>query len=227
MTDDKRNAPKHGKPYALLVYRKGRYPAWAMPGFLLAVAAFAVWWIWPPEVEAWSRWLWWDILGLDSSMPWLIAGIAGLLLMLLALVGPRSATVQARQEALRIGTLLGHIDIPYRHINVVRSVSFGYVYPPDQVAKVDRGWIKKFANETAVGVDMLSLPRGSLRKIGALLGPYVFSRKDKLFVFLVNDYMTLSREIDRYRMQDMEEQKRNPPKQDATDQLLGRLATRR
>ena len=212
----------------LLVYSRGRYRALAMPALLLAAAALAIYFLGPEQL--------WHGLGYeffkyylgDGALPWLVVGVACALLWLLVTLATRTAYVQARADAVVIGTPLWPIKVPYKHINVVRSVAFGNAFPPDKAKPADRGWIRRCESDTAVALDLLSLPKGSRRRLKAFLGPYVFSLENKQLVFLVQDWMGLSRELDRCRVQAMDAAKdAGARKRDVADNVLGRLSAKR
>ena len=214
--------------HALLVYRKGRYRALALPAFVLAVVALAIYFFGPEQLWHGFGYEFFKYYLGDGALPWLIVGVACALLWLLVMLATRTAHVQARPDAVVIGTPLWPIRIPYKHINIVRSVSFGQAFPPEKARRADRGWLRRCQNETAVALDLLSLPKGSRRRLNAFLGPYVFSLENKQLVFLVNDWMALSGELDRYRAQAMDREKDAAAgKRDVADNVFGRLSSRK
>lgn len=214
--------------HQLLVYSRGRYRALALPALVLAAVALAIYFLGPEQLWHGFGYEFFKYNLGDGALPWLITGVACAILWLLVTLATRTAYVQARPDAVVIGTPLWPIRIPYKHINVVRSVSFGQAFPPDKAKRADRGWLRRCQNETAVALDLLSLPKGSRRRFSAFLGPYVFSLENKQLVFLVKDWMALSGELDRFRAQAMDAAKdAGAGKRDVADNVFGRLSSRK
>lgn len=106
--------------------------------------------------------------------------------------------VQCRPNHLRIQTPLLRLAISYQRIHTVRPVVFKEMHPASQQRWSQRHFLEPFFPRTAVGLTVSSYPM-SLGMLRLLLGEYMFTRDAPGFLFVVDDWMTLSRQIDVFR----------------------------
>jgi hypothetical protein len=105
--------------------------------------------------------------------------------------------VQCRPTHIRIQTPLLRLAISYQRVHTVRPVVFKDMHPPSQQHWSQRHYLEPFFGRTAVGLTVSSYPM-SLGLLKVLLGEYMFTHDAPGFLFLVDDWMTLSRQIDVY-----------------------------
>lgn len=216
-------ARKSGVKHQLIVYRHSHYGTLRWPAFVLGVVALAVWALGPePLWHPWGEPLWVQAVG-DASFPWLLVALVCYVLWAFALLAPRLVYAQARPEGLRIGTPFWPLTVPYRSINTVRTVGFGQIFPATKAPGRDRGWLKEYAGQSAVAVDLLSMPF-SRDTLWAFLGPYVALPRDKMLCLLVKDWMAFSQELEHFRAQSLDEDKMRRMK-DSTDEMISRWHT--
>jgi hypothetical protein len=121
-----------------------------------------------------------------------------LLLFMATYVARFLSYVQCRPDHLRLQTPILRLAISYGRIQTVRPVKFGEQYPSEKQPWSQRRFLEPLSGLTAVGVAVRSYPI-ALRWLRFWLNDYLFLRDAPGFLFLVEDWMTLSREIDVYR----------------------------
>jgi hypothetical protein len=177
---------KPGKRFRLLFYERiyaiVRWPLW-----LIVLGLAVIWWRAP-------------FVGFLAPLDdWLLYA-AGLCLLLWAALNilQRIAYVQCFPAYFRIQTPLLRLAISYQRIRTVRPVVFKEMHPPSKQPWSQRHFLEPLFGLTGVGVTVSSYPM-PLRWLKLLLGRYMFTRDAPGFLFLVDDWMTLSRQIDVYR----------------------------
>jgi hypothetical protein len=182
-----RRAPgRSGRRFRLLLYNR-LYAAVVWPSILLLLALAVLWWYAP-------------FILLVAPFDQLIlyaAGLCALLLLATALARPLSY-VQCRPDHLRIQTPILRLAVSYQRVHTVRPVKFGDQYPSEKQRWSQRRFLEPLFGMTGVAVSVRSYPI-SLAWLKVWLNDYMFTRDAPGFLFLVNDWMTLSREIDVFR----------------------------
>lgn len=102
--------------------------------------------------------------------------------------------VQPRANHLRIITPFLRLKISYNRIRTSYPVEFSKTYPPDQMRWAQKRFLKPFFLKTALAVKLTQypLPHKFLR---LFLARQVFLPGQSGFLFLVEDWMSLSTEI--------------------------------
>jgi hypothetical protein len=177
---------KPGARFRLLQYER-LYQVARSPLWLIVIGLAVLWWR-APFVS---------FLAPFESIILYAAGLCLLCWAALALMR-RFAYVQCFPEALRIQTPLLRLAISYQRIHTVRPVVFKDMHPPSRQRWSQRHFLEPLFGLTGVGVTVSSYPM-PLRWLRPLLGEYMFTRDAPGFLFLVDDWMTLSRQIDVYR----------------------------
>ncbi|MBI3760298.1 MAG: hypothetical protein HY260_00335 [Chloroflexi bacterium] len=177
---------KPGRRYRLLLYER-LYAMIRWPCLLIAIATFALWWYAP------------GVTFLASRGDWLltVAILTGLL-FLASLVARYLSFVQCFPNFVRIQTPLYRVVISYQRVTQVRPIIFKEMYPPSKQRWSQRRFLEPFFGLTAVGINLTGYPL-SERWLRLWLNDYTFTRDIPGFMFLVGDWMSLSREIDGYR----------------------------
>lgn len=120
-----------------------------------------------------------------------LAAVLGFLLFLYAWVGARSAYVQCLPSHLRLNTPLYRLALSYTRIYTLRPVKAGTLLTQARQRKL----LAPYLGQTCVAVDLksLPLPRQWLRW---LIHPALFPNDSLTLMLLVDDWMTLSNEIE-------------------------------
>ncbi len=181
-----RERSRPGRRFRLLLYSRLYDTIW-WPLVLLLIALGALWWYAPFII----------FLAPFDDLVLFAAGLCALLLLGSALARPLSF-VQCRPNHLRIQTPIFRLAISYDRIVTVRPTKFSDQYPPTTQRWSQRRFLDPFFPATAVGVTVRSYPI-ALKWLKVWLNDYLFTRDAPGFLFLVDDWMSLSREIDVYR----------------------------
>jgi hypothetical protein len=175
-----------GRRFRLLLYKR-LYDTLVWPLALLMLLLAGLWWYAP-----FIPWL----APFDQLLLY-VEGLCALLLLGTALAHPLSF-VQCRPDHLRIQTPIFRLAVSYQRIHTVRPVKFSDQYPAEKQPWSQRRFLEPFFGLTAVGVTVRSYPI-ALKWLKVWLNDYLFTRDAPGFLFVVDDWMTLSREIDVYR----------------------------
>jgi hypothetical protein len=101
---------------------------------------------------------------------------------------------------LRIQTPFYPLAISYGRIKATRTPAFGQIVDPTKEKPARRAWLRPYWTKTVLVVDLYKYP---LKKfwLRLWLSPYMFTPGKPGFVFLVEDWMKLSRQLDDFRTQ--------------------------
>ena len=138
----------------------------------------------------------------DPPMPdlsWcgaVIGGIGALLWLYTRLL--RRAAVLCTPKGLLIRTPFYTLGLSYRRVEAARPVTFATLYSPQAEKGARRRLYDGVWGKTAIVVDLKSYPL-SPRLMRLWLPRYLFLPDGRGFVFVVEDWMGLSRCIDTYR----------------------------
>jgi hypothetical protein len=108
--------------------------------------------------------------------------------------------VQPRSDLFRIVTPFLRLNVSYRRVHSVHPAEFHKLYPPAEASWGERRFLRPFYGQTAVVVKLFDYPLHR-RFLRFFLPPHMFDPTGKGFVFLVSDWMALSREMDNLRGQ--------------------------
>ena len=130
---------------------------------------------------------------------WLAIFLVGLIYFYYAIL-MRRASIQVRQDSLRLqGPIIG-FNISYVRINSVTSANMEQHYSKDQLSRNERSLLKPFYYQTCMFIDLSSYPRRFKRR--RLYFPRIlFGTQHTGLICHVEDWMGLSQEIEQARSQ--------------------------
>jgi len=178
---------RRGKRFPLLVYvplgrRLGSL------GVLLALVSLVLWWLAPRTLHP-----------PFNGPPWrhviLFPVLVGAFLFVYGLAARRLAYVRCFPTHFRIQTPFYPLVVSYRRVEGTRPVQVARVFNPDRDKAARRSWPERYWTMTAVAVDLRSFPV-SERWLRLWFDRHLFTPERKGFLFLVEDWMELSRELD-------------------------------
>jgi hypothetical protein len=180
---------KAGKRYPLLIYdyTLGRwYPA----TFTLSLFLFLIWWF-LPEIQNKSQRDWQDLALLSVSGITLLATVFLFLMRKMAYVRPY-------RKYLLLATPLFRLKISYKRIIQTRATEMRTLFPPSLLTRWQRDSMAHLLKKTAVVTELNAFPLSPLL-LRLFLSPFFFKDKTPHFVFLVEDWMRFSSELDSFR----------------------------
>lgn len=148
--------------------------------------------------------LWWQLTSGDAPLietPHtaliLVGALVCLVFSLFALVARTMAYVQPQRDHLRVVTPFLRLKISYRRFRSVHPASFSKLFPPHESGWAEEQFLEPFYGMTAVMVDLSAypLPRPILR---LFLARQMLTRQKPGLILLVDDWMSLSNEIDTF-----------------------------
>ena len=182
-------APKAGKRYHLLLYRRTLDRLWP-PTLLLGLMLGAIWlweWFYPtPLIQA------------GNSLWLAVAAIFLLGFSLFAFLGRNMAYVQPRQDHLRLVTPFLRMNISYQRFIQASSAEMGRMFPLKNPKGRKRDFLRPLAVETAIVLELRGwpLPRWVLN---LFLSPYFFPDNTARLALLVPDWIGFSTELESFR----------------------------
>jgi len=178
---------RSGKRFRFIIYER-MWKRWSFPCILIIPASVVLWWFTPllSITEGWYRAI--------ALVPALVA----LVLLIFTFLSRRTAWVQCRANHLRIQTPIYPLAVSYGRIKEVIPQSFSQVFNPSEEKAARRNWLRPYWGKTALVVRLSKYP---VSKVWLRLwfSPYLLSPDTPGFVFLVEDWMGLSRQIDDFR----------------------------
>ncbi len=183
--------------FPLLIYQRyhqvqrGRSVMWLIVGIVLAVVA-ALFGLLGPDLVSGDVWL----------LFWagIVIAIFGLIRFLFTLVLSRIPFVQCTPRTVKIQTPFMPVVFSYKRIENTRPNNIHDVFPPQKQKGERKKMLETLWGETAVVVDLKGYPV-SKSLLRTMLGPYLLTPKGTGFVFLVKDWMALSRQLADYQEQ--------------------------
>jgi hypothetical protein len=178
------------KRFPLILYRELLHPL-LLPIFTIALILILFW------IVALTGWL---PVHMGISVPaqspllGLAAGIAGVL-WLIFLILPRLAYVQCQPDylLLRIGLL--KLIVSYTRLRTSRSVQHGQIHSPKSQPSSRRALAVRMALRQSVAIELTSFP-AAFFLLRTLTHPFLFLGEQPGFLFAVEDWMTLGREVE-------------------------------
>jgi hypothetical protein len=178
---------RSGKRFRFIIYER-MWKRWSFPCILIIPASVVLWWFTPllSITEGWYRAI--------ALVPALVA----LVLLIFTFLSRRTAWVQCRANHLRIQTPIYPLAVSYGRIKEVIPQSFSQVFNPSEEKAARRNWLRPYWGKTALVVRLSKYP---VSKVWLRLwfSPYLLSPDTPGFIFLVEDWMGLSRQIDDFR----------------------------
>ena len=177
---------KGGRRHLLLLYKHTMDRLW-LPTLILGLVMALVWWF--ASVG--------DIPALQPPRDmWVFMGaLVVLAFTLFSLLARNMSYVQAKEDHLRVVTPFLRLKISYRRFISGHPEVAHEIFPPTKLKKSERRFISPFYAHTAVVIKIneFPLPQSVLR---LFLSNFMFTSKFTGFVFLVQDWIALSMEID-------------------------------
>lgn len=178
---------RHGDRFRLLIYER-MWQRWAWPCTLIVPASVVLWWF-APRLSITDE--------LHRALA-LVPALVSLTILTLAFLAQRRAWVQCRANHLRIQTTFYPLTVSYGRLKGVRPQPFFEVFSPSEEKTARQNWLRPYWSKTALVVELSKYP---LKKawLRLWLSPYLLRPGAAGFVFLVEDWMRLSRQLDDFR----------------------------
>ncbi len=212
---------RSGKRFHLLLYER-MWKRWAIPSVLIIPASIVLWWFTPRLFASFDALLHHTIRLLPNSLittasimlEWfapllsilhvlyrflaLIPIPIALILLVFISLSRRTAWVQCRANNLHIQSPIYPLVISYARIKEIRSQSFSQVFDPAKEKTASQHWLRPYWGQIVLVVKISKYPI-SKRWLRLWFSPYVMTPDTPGFVFLVDDWMALSRQIEDFR----------------------------
>jgi hypothetical protein len=162
---------------------------WALPCVLIVPASLALW-MFAPRIS---------ILSPSYRHAAIVPAVAALLILAYAVVAARLASVQCRADHISLQAPFHPLALSYARIKSVRPKRFTEVFDLVAEKPARQRWLWPYIGATVIVVELTSypLPKPWLQ---LWFSPYVMDPKTAGFVFLVDDWLALSRQIDACRI---------------------------
>ena len=182
----KTTTTRAGRRFRLLIYER-LYSILRWPLWLIELGLAVLWWRAPfvPLLAPLDGWM--LFLAALCLLAWAVMYIMRFL-----------AYVQCRPDFLLLQTPLLRLAISYSRIRSVRPIIFREMYPPAKQRWSQKHFLEPIFGLTGVGVTLASYPI-SHRWLKFWLNDYLFTLDAPGFLLMVDDWMTLSRQIDVFR----------------------------
>ena len=129
-----------------------------------------------------------------------ILAVFGLARFLLTWAISRTAYVQCTPRNVKIQTPFMPVVFSYKRITNSRPTNLRDVFPPEKQKGARRKMLEEVWGQTVIVIDVKGYPM-SKSFLRTMLGPYLLTPKGTGFVFLVQDWMGLSRQLSDYQEQ--------------------------
>lgn len=212
---------KGGRKYRLVIYEY-ILDRWWPTIFLIAMMLFinvgalwaAEWYFKNPAEDPLP------ILPMTSKIILLAIGMICLLFTFFLLIIRKMAYVQFFDDHLRIATPFLRLNVSYKRIHSTSTAQLFNLFPPKSLSGKKREIIAPISGNTAIVVHLTSYPL-QRAVISLFLSPLFFYDKTPHFIFVVDDWMGFSTELDSRRA--AKKIPRQPPKPRITSGLLDDL----
>lgn len=177
---------KPGKRHTLLLYKRAMGRLWQATFFLGLILAGLWWQITSGRIP---------VIETKNSAWILVGAVVTLVFTLFALLARNMAYVQPRSTHIRLVTPFLRLQISYRRVRSVHPASFSKLFPPEERGWAEDQFLEPFYPMTVVVVELNAypLPRPLLR---LFLSRQMLASQGPGFIFVVEDWMALSTEID-------------------------------
>jgi hypothetical protein len=178
---------RRGNRFRLSIYER-MWQRWAWPCILTVPASASLWWFAPriPIIYAPFRAL------------ALVPAFVSLIILVYAYLARGLAWVQCRPNHLRIQTPLYPLVVSYGRIKGVRPDTFRQVFSPSREKAARQRWLRPYWGRTTLVVELSKYPF-SKTWLRLWFSPYLLAPDVTGLVFLVEDWMALSRQLDQFR----------------------------
>jgi len=183
----KKKRKKRRNRFRLLIYER-MWQRWAWPCILIVPASAVLWWF-APRIS---------ILYAPFRILTLVPALVSLTILVYTFLARRLACVQCKSNHLHIQTPFYPLVVSYGRIKSVRPKTFAQVFDPAQEKAARRSWLHPYWGKTVLVVEISRYPM-SKTWLRLWFSPYILNPDGPGFVFLVEDWMTLSRQLDESR----------------------------
>ena len=178
---------RSGKRFRLLLYER-MWKRWAWPCILIVPASITLWWFMPRLfIAVW----WYHALAL-------VPAFIAIIILIFTNMARRTTWVQCRANHLRIQTPIYPLAISYARIKEIKPQPFGQIYDPAAEKAARRKWLGPYWSMTSLVVRVSKYPI-SKRWLRLWFSSYTLIPDTPGFVFLIEDWMGLSRQIEEFR----------------------------
>jgi hypothetical protein len=129
-----------------------------------------------------------------------VIAVFGLARFLLTWAISRTAYVQCTPRNVKIQTPFTPVVFSYKRIAGSRPTNLRDVFSPEKQKGAHRKMLEEVWGQTVIVVDLKGYPM-SKSFLQTVMGPYLLTPKGTGFVFLVQDWMGLSRQLSDYQEQ--------------------------
>ena len=178
---------RRGNRFHLLIYHR-MWQRWARLCILIVLASLALWWF-APRIS---------FIQPSSHYLTLVPALIAFVILVYIFLARRLAWVQCGPKHLRIKTPFYSLIVSYGRIKEVRPQEFVQVFDPAQEKAIRRRWLHPYWRKTVLVLELAKYPlsRAWLR---LWFSSYLLTPDTTGFVFLVEDWMGLSRHLDDFR----------------------------
>jgi hypothetical protein len=181
---------RSGRRYPLVLYTH-MIDRWWPATIALGLALFGLAW-------AVSR----SMPGPAYNWQWLtLASVGGFVLIvsLFLIVIRKAAYIQPHADHLRLVTPFLRVHISYKRLQRATSAQVSALFPPKSISGWKREIIAPLGNKTAIVLELTGYPI-SQTTLRFFLSPFFFKDRTPHFVFIVDDWMRFSTELESLRV---------------------------
>jgi len=176
---------KKTKRFPLLIYRRWSKMLY-LPSLLIAIVSGVSWWF-ARQSESLQ----------DHAWFMLAIGAVGLLIFLYALWVRRAAYVQCTPNLIKIRTPFMPVVVSYARLLQVHPDEFYEQFPAEKQSRSHRRLVEPYQRNKAVVLELKDFPMKE-KTLRLWLSRFMFATDTKGLVLLVEDWQTLSRQIDAF-----------------------------
>jgi hypothetical protein len=188
MKPHKKVTRKQGKRHPLIIYKRTMDRLWQAT-LILGLVLAGLWW----QLTSGGS----PLIQTDQTAWVLVGAVVTVVFTLFALLTRNMAYVQPFYNHIRLVTPFLRMQISYKRVRGVHPANFTKLFPPQESGWAEEQFLAPFYGMTALTVELSSFP------VPPFLLRLFLSRKMLLpqkpgFIFLVDDWMALSNEIDTF-----------------------------
>lgn len=176
-----RKRTKSATRFPLLVYRR-LFRMWFWPSTALCTVSGVLVAGNPPALSGVRHWF-------------LVLASVAAGLMVYSLLARFAAHVRVHPESLRVRCPFYRLAVSYGRINVVRTTQFKSQFPPGSLSWSQRRLVGKLYGRPCIIAELTAYPL-SRRWLSLLVNRFLLSTRVEGLVFLVDDWLQLSNEIE-------------------------------
>ena len=176
---------KIGKRYPLLIYNY-TLSKWYPATLAISIVLFILWWFMPSYTEG------------SRNLPLLLISSAAFIMTLFLFFMRKAAYVRPYAKHLRLVTPFLRMNISYKRIIQTRPTKMADLFPPSTLSSWQRESMAELLRKQVLVVELNAypMPRTLLR---FFLSPFFFKDNTPHFVFLIDNWMSFSTELESLR----------------------------